>query len=705
MKRISVLKTISFIIIFLGMLGLTTVNVTGAETVSEFNGSKYRVTSIVEENLLFGGIKHTKYNAESSYTRNTEDKYIGKTTANQFYAQSVNTLEIPNNGKAKVVQWTYLPSSSTFGWTLTTVTKMASNYELYNPGYKVIAAINGDFFDINSNGGYGPLLKTTRGVGVSDGEVIRAMDARGLENNPLTIGFKNNGKSDNYVQGGKIEFSEYHMLTLYDEEDNVIDELEIKYINSEPSDGEIAVYFSYPTGVNPDNKAQGYELVEMPANSAYICENPSRLVPSSDTVLYAKGSLIEATETKDLAWGTFGIVTTNQEIRSKIDSATTVRVQRNVIGDYADCDNIGGGVFPLLLNGQKFFDQDTVHHPRTMIGAKADGSIVMATVDGRQKSSGMHGMTSDELGATMQYYGCVSAVNLDGGGSTTIMIRDENDQFRVLNSPSDGSLRRDSNCYLVVAKEADFKVDSQEVTSDKITLNLDTTNVDFNEVTSIKCTLNGVTKEVVDNKVTFDGLDSNKEYKYTFSYDTLDKKDIEVMLYGNITTSKQIPTFGELKAEVEVNKITFTPNINDLDGAVSSYVIKIGDKEETYSGTPVEIPLDLTDLTKVEFDVLVAYDLNDGSGVVETTEKYVCILETGKVYLSGEEPDDPVDNPTDNPGDNPGDEPTDDPVDEPTDKPVDPSDDEESGCKKDASMVIISLISLSSLLVLIKKRK
>ena len=177
------------------------------------------------------------------------------------------------------------------------------------------------------------------------------------------------------------------------------------------------------------------------------------------------------------------------------------------------------------------------------------------------------------------------------------------------------------------------------------------------------------------------------------------------MLYGNITTTKQIPTFGELKATVDVNKITFTPNINDLDGAVSSYVIKISDKEEIYTGTPIEIPLDLTDLNKVEFDVLVTYDLNDGLGLVETTEKYVCILETGKVYLSGEEPDDPVDNPTDNPTDDPADNPADDPVDEPTDKPVDPSIDKESGCKKDISMVIVSLISLSSLLVLIRKRK
>ena len=254
-------------------------------------------------------------------------------------------------------------------------------------------------------------------------------------------------------------------------------------------------------------------------------------------------------------------------------------------------------------------------------------------------------------------------------------------------------------------KEDNFKVESKSVTSNEITFSLDTTNVDFNEVTSIKCTLNGITKEVVDNKVTFDGLDSNKQYEYKFTYDTQTDNNIETMVVGSIFTAKQVPTFGELIAEVGTNKIVFTPNINDPDATLKYYRLFINDKREPYLEEPIEVSMDLTGLEKVEFDVLVAYDLNDGLGVVETTEKYVCILETGKVYLSGEEPDDPVDNPTDNPTDDPADNPADDPVDEPTDKPVDPSIDKESGCKKDISMVIVSLISLSSLLVLIRKRK
>ena len=75
------------------------------------------------------------------------------------------------------------------------------------------------------------------------------------------------------------------------------------------------------------------------------------------------------------------------------------------------------------------------------------------------------------------------------------------------------------------------------------------------------------------------------------------------------------------------------------------------------------------------------------------------------LVLKEDEPANP-DNPGDDPTDDPSDDTTDNPSDNPTDKPVDPNPSEkDSGCKKDVSMVIISLISLSSLLVLIRKRK
>ena len=703
MKRRVYLKSFILLILFMIVFVVGNFISSAAEDVTDYNGSKYKIISVNEENELYFGLKHTEYTAESSYINESSGTGVGRTLPNKFYSQNVNVLEVPNNNGVQVVHWSYLPSSSSKGWMTTTLPTMISNYETHNPGYKVLAAINGDFYDINSNGVYGPLLKTIQGVCVSNGEVIKPIDSSGRVDSPLTMGFKNSGDSSNYLQGAKVEFTSNHILALYDENDNITEEIEIKHINELPVFGEVAVYFSYPTG--RVNNVQGYQLVDIPGENSYICNTPIRLVPSTSTDLYAKGVLTEVTEAQTIQWGSFGIVTESTAIREKINNAAYVRVQKNVVGAYEGYSNIGCANFPLFNNGAMFHSWDTNREPRTIIGAKADGSIVMVTVDGRKKDLGYWGMTCDETAALMKHHGCVSAVNLDGGGSTAIVVRDKTGKLVTLNTPSDGALRSISDCYLVVVKEDNFKVESKSVTSNEITFSLDTTNVDFNEVTSIKCTLNGITKEVVDNKVTFDGLDSNKQYEYKFTYDTQTDNNIETMVVGSIFTAKQVPTFGELIAEVGTNKIVFTPNINDPDSTLKYYRLFINDKREPYLEEPIEVTLDLTGLEKVEFDVLVAYDLNDGLGVVETTEKYVCILETGKVYLSGEEPDDPVDNPTDNPTDDPADNPADDPVDEPADKPVDPSIDKESGCKKDISMVIVSLISLSSLLVLVRKRK
>ena len=691
----------SFILFILSITLLFTGSIIsyGEEVVTDYNGSKYKVVSVNEENEFYYGLKHTEYTAESSYINETSGTSIGRTLPNKFYSQNVNVLEVPNNSGLQVVHWSYLPSASSKGWMTTTLTAMISNYETHNPGYKVLAAINGDLFDMSlskTDDDCGPLIKTIRGVCVSNGEVIKATETTGqpADISPLPFGFKNSGDSSNYLQGAKIEFTPNHILALYDENDNIIEEIEIKHINETPVYGEVAVYFSYPTGLV--NNAQGYQLVDIPGENAYVCNTPVRLVPSTAKDLYAKGELIKITETQTISWGSFGIVTESPAIQEKINNAAYVRVQKNVVGAYAGYSNIGCANFPLFNNGAMFHSWDTNRQPRTVIGAKADGSVVMVTVDGRKKDLGYWGMTCDETAALMKHHGYVSAVALDGGGSTAIVVRDKTGKFVTLNTPSDGALRSISDCYLVVAKEDSFKVSNQEVKSNEISFTLDTTNVDFDEVTSIKCTLNGITKEVVNNKVTFDGLESNKEYNYSFKYDTNSGKNIETMLVGSIRTIKTIPTFGELKAEVGTNKITFTPSIIDPDGSLEYYRLFINDKREPYLEEPIQVSIDLTGLEKLEFDVLVGYNLNDGLGMVETTEKYVCILKTGMVYLSGQEPDDPVDDPTDDPIDNPTDNPVDDPIDVPTEP-------EKSGCKKDLSVVIISIISLSGLLILLKK--
>ena len=70
-------------------------------------------------------------------------------------------------------------------------------------------------------------------------------------------------------------------------------------------------------------------------------------------------------------------------------------------------------------------------HPRTMIGTAADSTIWLVTVDGRQPEQSV-GMTLVELRALAHRVGLVNALNLDGGGSTTMWV-----QGQVVNRPSD----------------------------------------------------------------------------------------------------------------------------------------------------------------------------------------------------------------------------------------------------------------------------
>lgn len=98
---------------------------------------------------------------------------------------------------------------------------------------------------------------------------------------------------------------------------------------------------------------------------------------------------------------------------------------------------VGGNVL-LVNDGQVPALDDRDAHPRTAVGFSADGKTMwLVTVDGRQKES--RGMTLLELGQLMQALGAHQALNLDGGGSSTLLARLPGDpSATVANSPSDG---------------------------------------------------------------------------------------------------------------------------------------------------------------------------------------------------------------------------------------------------------------------------
>jgi hypothetical protein len=113
-------------------------------------------------------------------------------------------------------------------------------------------------------------------------------------------------------------------------------------------------------------------------------------------------------------------------------------------------DAIGGG--PALVADGKIVlptDEDfsssqlLPRHPRTAVGQRKDGRIVLVAVDGRQSWSA--GVDLQDLAEELIRLGVVTGMALDGGGGTTIAFDGE-----VLNTPSDGAERMIANALMVL---------------------------------------------------------------------------------------------------------------------------------------------------------------------------------------------------------------------------------------------------------------
>lgn len=122
--------------------------------------------------------------------------------------------------------------------------------------------------------------------------------------------------------------------------------------------------------------------------------------------------------------------------------------------------DIVAGVPQLIRNGRvdiTWEEEKTnrtfveTRHPRTAVAKLRDGRFLMITVDGRSESSG--GIGLDDLAAYLLELGATDAMNLDGGGSTTMYL-----DGRVVSVPSDKEgERKVSDAILVFPRAKAFR--------------------------------------------------------------------------------------------------------------------------------------------------------------------------------------------------------------------------------------------------------
>ncbi|WP_260848773.1 phosphodiester glycosidase family protein [Streptomyces sp. SLBN-118] len=299
------------------------------------------------------------------------------------------------------------------------VSELAARHDP-GPGRRTVAAINADFFDINQTGA--PL-----GPGIKDGKVTHSPAAGA--NRAVGIGPGNAGRVLKLYFDGTLTLpSGTHPLTAYNAA-NV------------PAGGIGAYTAAWGTAdraLTVDAATPVAEVLVRDGTVAEVAGRPgSGPIAPDATVLVGReagAGLLAALRPGDPV---------ALEYRPRTDSGP---VPRTAVG----------GRELLVVDGvpqNHDGEGNNTAAPRTAVGFSRDGrAMQVITVDGRQADSG--GVTLTELGLMMKQAGAHSALNLDGGGSSTLVAREPgSDALQVENSPSDGSERTVPNGLALTAPD------------------------------------------------------------------------------------------------------------------------------------------------------------------------------------------------------------------------------------------------------------
>ncbi|MFF2008475.1 phosphodiester glycosidase family protein [Streptomyces sp. NPDC058195] len=299
------------------------------------------------------------------------------------------------------------------------VSELAARHDA-GPGRRTIAAINADFFDINQTG-------APEGIGIKDGVPVQS-PAPGVKR-AVGIGPDSAGRIlDLYFEGTLTLPSGQRTLAAYNAA-NV------------PSGG-IGAYTpawgSADRALTVDGAKPVAEAVVREGRIVSVTDAPgSGAVPDGTTVLLGREAgavalgALEPGDPVSLAY------------RARTDSGAVPRTA------------VGGRELLVVDGAAQNHDGEgnNTAAPRTAVGFSKDGrTMQILTVDGRQADSG--GVTLTELGLMMREAGSYSALNLDGGGSSTLVARvPGSDALQVENSPSDGSERTVPNGLALTAPD------------------------------------------------------------------------------------------------------------------------------------------------------------------------------------------------------------------------------------------------------------
>lgn len=284
-------------------------------------------------------------------------------------------------------------------------------------GYRPLIGINGDFFSLQTG--------IPMGVSVSDGEILTKIDGY-ID----AIGFREDGSA--FVDGLDIKTT-----LIHNGQSANVECINRYYTKDYTPICLLTDKFSDTT------HTQGDCLFLLCTVSEGICSIGEELVLKIEDKFTYNGD-VKMTDGKMMI-----VVSQNSGLYSfvnGIEVGDKVKITNEADKKWENAVNIiGSAAGRLLTNGNIGSGFEKGAAPRSAVGVKADGTVVFYVIDGRQ-SGHSYGVQMTTLAKRMKELGCVDALNLDGGGSSTIGgVYPGQSTFSVINSPSDGSLRACAN--------------------------------------------------------------------------------------------------------------------------------------------------------------------------------------------------------------------------------------------------------------------
>ena len=582
------------------------------------------IKDIDEYNIMGGGTVYKK-SADTYYNGNLDPSTYGSQPLFGLKPQTYQWVDMENcSDEIKTVVWS-VGKAGSFDATLTTA--IARDYEEKHPGWIVVSGLSGDWFEINDT-------QEAINLMVQDGEVLKPysfVDDPSL----TTLGWKENGE----VVVGDATFDQHMSAHIYTDlktykanYKNELSDLNVTAYNTTPSETGITVYTK--------DAVDSYDLT---GYTVYVGQYDLCRCESYTYKPFVKGSIVKivndlgVTKPMDLRGSEyvreFYLVCKDGSLDS-LQVGNYVKCQFDLNGEWTDVAYSCGFINQVLKDGVSlwgnatgtygYYDEKTACKPRGVIGFKADGSTVIMDIDGRDEVNGHTGVSGYEAGELMRLAGCVNAYNLDGGGSATLIVRNDYDDFDIVNIPSDGSERQIGNAILFVMRDPGITWDIKNTTRNQVSFKIEET--EFSSlVQDFTVTIDGNKSELVNGKYVVSGLKEDTEYVAEISYKIPSHVDgttlTEVKYVVDVKTKAfKIPSSGVQFTNINKNSVTVIKQNSDTASWISNVIIDMGGTEYILGSNSELLINDLVEETL--YEAHITYDVTDP--------------ETGNIYKGSE---------------------------------------------------------------------